>query len=185
MQSKMDAMAAAAVTAARDEKAQQQQQMQAAITAALQSVQESVQETRKLPPTPGSPRTPKQQVKLSKPPLVMSTPSGDDAMQGTPRPARRGSFAQSDITKVVITGGPCGGKSSCLASLEERLQSLGYEVYLVPEASTLMKAAGCGFPFADDQSVQLSWEEKKIHMQVRYATSPGRLALRVQHAHAH
>jgi hypothetical protein len=35
------------------------------------------------------------------------------------------------IYRIVLTGGPCGGKSSAMTKLSERLQSLGYQVFIV------------------------------------------------------
>lgn len=49
------------------------------------------------------------------------------------------------VFKVVLTGGPCGGKSTAMSQLSERLQSLGYQVYLVPEVATLLITNGVSF----------------------------------------
>ena len=46
------------------------------------------------------------------------------------------------VYKVVLTGGPCGGKSTAMSELSARLKSLGYEVFLVPEAATLLISGG-------------------------------------------
>src|SRR5262245_56015587 len=46
------------------------------------------------------------------------------------------------IHRIVLTGGPCGGKTTALAHIAERLQSLGFGVYLVPEAYTLLYTGG-------------------------------------------
>ena len=40
------------------------------------------------------------------------------------------------ITKIVLTGGPCGGKTNSLSTIEQRLNELGYKVLIVPEAAT-------------------------------------------------
>lgn len=45
------------------------------------------------------------------------------------------------LRRVVITGGPCGGKTLCSAAVK---QALGDDAILVPEASTLVM--GSGFP---------------------------------------
>ncbi|KRX02677.1 P-loop containing nucleoside triphosphate hydrolase [Pseudocohnilembus persalinus] len=47
------------------------------------------------------------------------------------------------IFKICITGGPCAGKTTGLSKLQEKLQELGYAVFLVPEAATLMGKGGC------------------------------------------
>jgi len=46
------------------------------------------------------------------------------------------------LTKIAITGGPCGGKTSGLAKVSSGLSDKGYEVIVVPEAATLLKNAG-------------------------------------------
>lgn len=40
--------------------------------------------------------------------------------------------------KVVLTGGPCAGKTTTVARLETFFQSLGWKVYTVPEAATIL-----------------------------------------------
>eukprot|EP00935_MAST-01C_sp_MAST-1C-sp1_P000284 g284.t1 len=65
-----------------------------------------------------------------------------------------------------MTGGPCGGKSSCLTFIENHLQELGFTVFMVPEASTLLKTSGCGFPVSASKEVQLAWEESKMRLQI-------------------
>ena len=42
----------------------------------------------------------------------------------------------SQITKIVITGGPCAGKSTALSKLEKHFSGLGYRVIFVNEAAT-------------------------------------------------
>lgn len=46
------------------------------------------------------------------------------------------------VYKVVFTGGPCGGKSSSLASVVDRLSSLGFKTYASPEIATILIGAG-------------------------------------------
>ena len=40
--------------------------------------------------------------------------------------------------RVVLTGGPCGGKTTCLSHLSDHLSRLGLRTYSVPEAATLL-----------------------------------------------
>jgi thymidylate kinase len=44
----------------------------------------------------------------------------------------------SNITKIVITGGPCGGKSTALSRIESHFSGLGYRVVFVNETATEM-----------------------------------------------
>ncbi len=46
------------------------------------------------------------------------------------------------VHKVVLTGGPCGGKSSSLARLVENLGSMGFSCYAAPEIATILLGAG-------------------------------------------
>lgn len=41
-----------------------------------------------------------------------------------------------DITKIVVTGGPCAGKSTALSRIQQEFTSLGYSVLFVPETAT-------------------------------------------------
>jgi CYTH domain-containing protein len=49
---------------------------------------------------------------------------------------------QAPVYRIVLTGGPCGGKSTSLSAITERLQGLGFQVYRVPEAATLLLGGG-------------------------------------------
>lgn len=40
------------------------------------------------------------------------------------------------IHKIVLTGGPCGGKSTGLSKIEQELTEKGYKVFIVPETAT-------------------------------------------------
>ena len=40
------------------------------------------------------------------------------------------------VTNIVITGGPCAGKSTGLSRIEQELTNRGYKVYVVAETAT-------------------------------------------------
>lgn len=44
--------------------------------------------------------------------------------------------------KIALCGGPCGGKTSALPFVQQQLESRGFQVYVVPEAATLLGTAG-------------------------------------------
>ena len=48
------------------------------------------------------------------------------------------------ITRISLTGGPCAGKSTALVHISERFKNLGYQVFCVPEAATLLITGGMG-----------------------------------------
>jgi nucleoside-triphosphatase THEP1 len=50
------------------------------------------------------------------------------------------------LFRVVLTGGPCGGKSSSLVSLKDTLRRKGYRVMTMPEIPTILMSNGAQFP---------------------------------------
>ena len=46
------------------------------------------------------------------------------------------------ITKIVITGGPCGGKSTAMAWIESNLSKQGYKVLFIPETASELILGG-------------------------------------------
>ncbi len=42
------------------------------------------------------------------------------------------------IFKFILTGGPCGGKTTAIARLQGFLKERGFRVYIAPEAATIM-----------------------------------------------
>ena len=46
------------------------------------------------------------------------------------------------ITKIVITGGPCGGKSTAMSWIESNLSKQGYKVLFIPETASELILGG-------------------------------------------
>lgn len=46
------------------------------------------------------------------------------------------------IHRFVITGGPCSGKTTGLATIQQRLTNMGYQVLVCPETATMTLQAG-------------------------------------------
>jgi CYTH domain-containing protein/predicted ATPase len=46
------------------------------------------------------------------------------------------------VAMIVLTGGPCSGKSSSLAYLTEKLSDQGFMVFVIPETATLITDSG-------------------------------------------
>ena len=63
------------------------------------------------------------------------------------------------ITRILLTGGPCAGKTTILAKLQKTLDDAGYRVFCVPEAATMMMKGGAIFNLEGK-----SWEYK-VQMQ--------------------
>lgn len=71
------------------------------------------------------------------------------------------SKSKHQITRICLTGGPCAGKTTALATMAEQLTSTGFKVLQVPEAATLMMAGGCfiqtgKMTFADGVKFQIN-----------------------------
>lgn len=47
-----------------------------------------------------------------------------------------------EVTKIVITGGPCGGKSTSINRVKEEMSKLGYTVLTVSETATELISGG-------------------------------------------
>ncbi len=47
-----------------------------------------------------------------------------------------------DITKIVITGGPCGGKSTAMSWIQRAFTQMGYTVLFIPETATELITGG-------------------------------------------
>ena len=46
------------------------------------------------------------------------------------------------ITKIVITGGPCGGKSTAMSWIQKAFTQMGHIVLFVPETATELITGG-------------------------------------------
>lgn len=46
------------------------------------------------------------------------------------------------VSKIVLTGGPCAGKTSALTKIEEELTEKGYKVFIVGESATELIKGG-------------------------------------------
>lgn len=53
--------------------------------------------------------------------------------------------------KVVLTGGPCAGKTSAQSLLQTTFENLGWKVFMVPEAATILLNGGVVFTDLDEE----------------------------------
>lgn len=51
----------------------------------------------------------------------------------------------ADIKKIVLTGGPCAGKTTALVKVMEHFSSRGFKVFTLPEVPTLFSQAGMDY----------------------------------------
>ncbi|KXB81488.1 hypothetical protein HMPREF3034_01876 [Prevotella sp. DNF00663] len=79
-----------------------------------------------------------------------------------------------EIKKIVLTGGPCAGKTTALVKVIEHFSSLGFKVFTIPEVPTLFSQSGMDYLTSNPQlfyegekatlEVQLELENKFIRM---------------------
>lgn len=75
-----------------------------------------------------------------------------------------------DIWHLVLTGGPCSGKTTAIATIENLLTSRGYYVLIVPETATELIGNGIR-PFGnclDNMTFQKILFEKQLHKEKLY-----------------
>ena len=68
------------------------------------------------------------------------------------------------LYRVVLTGGPCGGKTTALSEIKARLEALGFLVLCVPEVATQLFSGGCPFP-TDEQSA-FTFQKNLLQLQI-------------------
>ena len=71
------------------------------------------------------------------------------------------------VYRVVLTGGPCGGKSSSLKAFTKKLTSMGFDVYTVPEVPTIMINGGCKYPGNSDKDMLMEFEVALFRLQLQ------------------
>ena len=69
------------------------------------------------------------------------------------------------VSKIVLTGGPCAGKTSALNKIEKELSEKGYRVFVVPESATEIINGGIR-PFGNKAVDYLKFQELIITYQV-------------------
>lgn len=50
--------------------------------------------------------------------------------------------AKHPIIRICLTGGPCAGKTTAMATLNQTLSQMGFRVLIVPEAATMLMKGG-------------------------------------------
>lgn len=77
------------------------------------------------------------------------------------------------VYRVVLTGGPCGGKSSSLDDMTKALTKKGYDVMCVPEVPTILLNGGCKYPGTDSKNKEalIVFEKALIQAQLQMERS--------------
>lgn len=55
------------------------------------------------------------------------------------------------LHRIVLTGGPCAGKTTALVHAREHLEKLGIKTFVVPEVATMLINGGVDFSFDPDE----------------------------------
>ena len=76
---------------------------------------------------------------------------------------------------IVLTGGPCAGKTSALARIVQVFTNRGIAVYTLPEAATLFNQAGVNF-LTDDRRLFLAAEKALLRFQMQLEDHFARIA---------
>ena len=82
-----------------------------------------------------------------------ATQSPDSRVKSTPSSQRK-----QNIYRIVITGGPCSGKTTMIPEIADRLRERGFRVYTAPEAAALAFGAG----------VTKDFDKLTTHQKLRY-----------------
>mmetsp|Transcript_25260 Transcript_25260/g.37796 ORF Transcript_25260/g.37796 Transcript_25260/m.37796 type:complete len:441 (-) Transcript_25260:221-1543(-) len=72
----------------------------------------------------------------------------------------------SPFYKFVLTGGPCGGKTTALARLSYYLRERGFEVFTVPEAFTILASNGFSMDYFSIQGMPTCVQHTVMDMQM-------------------
>ena len=73
------------------------------------------------------------------------------------------------IWKLVLTGGPCGGKTTGQARLSTFFENLGWKVYRVPETATVLLGGGVNFadlPEYAQIEFQVAYDIALVYLQL-------------------
>ncbi|CAM9687502.1 unnamed protein product, partial [Heterosigma akashiwo] len=78
---------------------------------------------------------------------------------------------KANVFTIALTGGPCGGKSSCLKVVKAALEKQGYGVYLVPETPTILIGGGAEYPGINGGQSLIEFERGLIDLQLQMENS--------------
>jgi len=74
------------------------------------------------------------------------------------------------IWKLVLTGGPCGGKTTGQARLSTFFENLGWKVYRVPETATVLLGGGVNFAELPEYA-QFEFQENLLRTMIQIENS--------------
>lgn len=81
----------------------------------------------------------------------------------------------SDIKRIVLTGGPCAGKTTALVRINSHFSALGYKVFMVPEVPTMITQAGWNY-LTDNHDFYYEGEKVILETQLELEDKVMRMA---------
>lgn len=84
-----------------------------------------------------------------------------------------------NFTKIVLTGGPCAGKTTALARIVEYFSGMGYRVFTVPEAATLFSQSGVDF-LTKDENLFMESERQLLEFQLEIEDRLTQIATQIE-----
>ena len=79
--------------------------------------------------------------------------------------------------KLVLTGGPCGGKTTGQAKLATFFENLGWKVFRVPETATVLMSGGIAFGELNEEQI---FDFQVTTYLGKDSSTPGRIAYFLQ-----
>ena len=80
--------------------------------------------------------------------------------------SRHKSYSSSPVFVVVLTGGPCGGKSTGLLLLAEEIKKRNIPYFSIPEVPTIMICNGATYPGLSNLEKLKVFEKSMIGLQI-------------------
>ena len=69
------------------------------------------------------------------------------------------------VKRIVLTGGPCAGKTTALVNVIEHFSNLGYKVFTIPEVPTMFTQAGMNY-LTDNPRFFYQGEKSTLEIQL-------------------
>ena len=86
---------------------------------------------------------------------------------------------QIEITKIVITGGPCAGKTTAMSWIQSNFTKLGYTVLFVPETATELITGGVA-PWTCGSNVEYQKCQMKLQLEKEKIFEQGAASMSVE-----
>lgn len=86
---------------------------------------------------------------------------------------------QMEITKIVITGGPCAGKTTAMSWIQSNFTKMGYTVLFVPETATELITGGIA-PWTCGSNVDYQKCQMKLQLEKEKIFAQGAATMPVQ-----